>query len=148
MGTHPPPQKEPKPPIFGPRLLWPNGCMDQDATWYGSSPGLRDIVLDGDPASPLLKGHSPQFSANVRCGQTAGWMKTPLGTEVDLGPGHIVLDGVSALRQRGHSSPPLFGPCLLWPLSPISATAELLYSRIQREQFWFFLGLSCKRNLA
>jgi len=27
------------------------------------------------------------------CGQTAGWMKTPLGTEVDLGPGHIVLDG-------------------------------------------------------
>ena len=22
-------------PIFGPRLLWPNGCMDQDATWYG-----------------------------------------------------------------------------------------------------------------
>jgi len=24
-----------EPPIFGPRLLWPNGCMDQDATWYG-----------------------------------------------------------------------------------------------------------------
>jgi len=20
-------------PIFGPSLLWPNGCMDQDATW-------------------------------------------------------------------------------------------------------------------
>ena len=20
-------------PIFGPCLLWPNGCMDQDATW-------------------------------------------------------------------------------------------------------------------
>jgi len=26
----------------------------------------------------------------VYCGQTAGWMKTPLGTEADLGPGHIV----------------------------------------------------------
>jgi len=26
----------------------------------------------------------------------AGWMKTPLGTEVDLGSGHIVLDGVPA----------------------------------------------------
>ena len=24
-----------QPPIFGPRLLWPNGLMDQDATWYG-----------------------------------------------------------------------------------------------------------------
>jgi len=34
--------------------------------------GLRDIVSDGDPAPPPLKGHSPQFSANVRCGQTAG----------------------------------------------------------------------------
>ena len=33
---------------------------------------LRDIVLDGDPAPPPLKGHSPQFSANVRCGQTDG----------------------------------------------------------------------------
>ena len=27
-----------EPPIFGPRLLWPNGCMDQDATWYGDRP--------------------------------------------------------------------------------------------------------------
>jgi len=22
-------------PIFGPRLLWPKGCVDQDATWFG-----------------------------------------------------------------------------------------------------------------
>jgi len=34
---------------------------------------LRDFVLDGDPAPPPLKGYSLQFSANVRCGQTAGW---------------------------------------------------------------------------
>ena len=47
-------------------------------------------------------------------------MKTPLGTEVDIGAGHIVL-------RKGHSTPPsLLGPCLLWPWSPISATAELL----------------------
>jgi len=25
----------------------------------------------------------------------------PLGSEVDLGPGHVVLDGVPALRERG-----------------------------------------------
>ena len=34
-------------------LSWPNGWMDQDATWYtdvGLGPG--DIVLHGDPASP------------------------------------------------------------------------------------------------
>ena len=27
------PQKGTHPPIFGPCLLWPNGQMDQDATW-------------------------------------------------------------------------------------------------------------------
>jgi len=65
------------------------------------------------------------------CGQTAGWMKTPLGTEVDLGAGNIVLDRFPALRERG-TAPPLIGPCLLWlwPWSPISATAELLFDRL------------------
>ena len=48
------------------------------------------------------------------------------GTEVDLVPGHIVLDGVPAPRERGIADPLLFGPCLLWPRSPTSATAELL----------------------
>jgi len=58
----------------------------------GLGPG--HIVLDGDPA-PLPKNGAepPQFSAHFYCGQTAGWVKTPLGTEVDLGPGHFVLDG-------------------------------------------------------
>jgi len=54
-------------------------------------------------------------------------MKTPLGTEVDLGPGHTVLDGVPAPAKGAQQHPPLFGPGLLWPRSPISATAELLY---------------------
>jgi len=26
------------PSIFGPCLLWPNGWMDQDATWYEGRP--------------------------------------------------------------------------------------------------------------
>ena len=54
-------------------------------------------------------------------------MKTPLGMEVglDIGTGQIVLDGFPALRERGAAPPPLVGPCLLWPRSPISATAEL-----------------------
>jgi len=52
-------------------------------------------------------------------------MKTALGTEVDLGAGHIILDGVPTLRERSTAAlPALFSPCLLWPRSPISATAE------------------------
>jgi len=43
-----------------------------------------------------------------------------------MGAGHIVLDGFPALRERGTTSP-LLGPCLLWPRSPILATAELLF---------------------
>jgi len=34
-------------PIFGPCLLWRNGWMDQDATWYGGKPRRRRRVLDG-----------------------------------------------------------------------------------------------------
>jgi len=32
------PQKGAQPPIFGPCMLWSNGWMDQDATWYGGRP--------------------------------------------------------------------------------------------------------------
>jgi len=80
----------------------PNGWMDQDGTEVDLGQG--DIVLDGDPASPPHKGHSPQFSAHVCCGQTAGWIKIPLGMEVGLGPGDFVLDGDPASPlKRGHA---------------------------------------------
>ena len=44
---------------------------------------------------PPQKG-SPQFSTHVYCGQTAKWIKMALGTEVNLDPGDVVLDGVAA----------------------------------------------------
>jgi len=74
--------------------------------------------------------------AHVYCGQTAGWMKTPLGTEVDLGTGHNVLDGDPATSRKWHSSSPLFGRCLLWRRSPISATAELLLAIVLLIKFY------------
>jgi len=59
------------------------------------------------PSSPSSKSRrSPQFSVHIYCGQTAGWMKIPLGTEVDLSPGYIVLDGDPAPpRERGTAAP-------------------------------------------
>ena len=67
--------------------------MDQDATSYGCILGPDDFVLDGNPAPLPKKGaEPPKFSAHVYCGQTVGWIKMALGMEVDLGPGHIVLD--------------------------------------------------------
>jgi len=37
----------------------------------------------------------------------------PVGSEVGLVPGHIVLDGDPAPHGKGHSSPQLFGACLI-----------------------------------
>jgi len=57
----------------------------------------------------------------------AGWVKTPLGTEVDLGPGHIVLDGIPA-PAKGAQQPPSFRPMtIVVTVAHLSYTAELLY---------------------
>jgi len=50
-------------PIFGTRLLWPNGCMDQDATWYGGRPWRTRHCVRYGPSYPQKKGTStpPNF---------------------------------------------------------------------------------------
>jgi len=65
--------------------------------------GPGHIVLHGDTAPPSPKGHSPQFSAHICCGQMAGWIKMPLGRDVGLDPGNIVLDGDPAPQKEGDS---------------------------------------------
>jgi len=64
-------------------------------------------VLDGHQLPFRKRSTTPQFSANVYCGQKAGWIKMSVGTEVGLGPGHIVFDE--------DPFPQFLGPCLLWP---------------------------------
>jgi len=50
------------PPIFGPYLLWPNGWMDQDGTWYGGEPRSRPHCARWGPSSPSPKrGQSPHI---------------------------------------------------------------------------------------
>jgi len=72
--------------------------------------GLSPVhtVLDGDAAPLPKKGSTaaPNFWP-MYCGQTGGWIKMPLGTEVGLrtgdilGPGDIVLDEDPAPPKRG-----------------------------------------------
>jgi len=74
-------------------------------TELGFGPG--DIVLGGDPALAHGKGHSiPHFSAHVCCGQTAGWIRIPLGTEVGLVAGDIVSFGQGSSLRWTHTLRP------------------------------------------
>jgi len=47
-------------------------------------------------------------------GQTVGWIKLPLGIEIGLGSGDIVLDGDPAPPRKGAQQPSTFRPTLLW----------------------------------
>ena len=61
------PQKgaEPPSPIFGPLLLWPNGLMHQNASWYGCWPQPRELCVRWRPSPPFqTKGAEP--SPNLR----------------------------------------------------------------------------------
>ena len=93
------------PLMFGPSLLWSNGCrMHQDATWYGVRPQPRRLCLRDSAFSYSKMGRSTQFSTHVYCGQTAGWIRIPLGTEVSFGLRDIVLDGDRVPPSlKGHS---------------------------------------------
>jgi len=76
--------------------------MDQDETWHAGRPRLWPHCVRWGPSSPPPKGHSPQFSAHICCGQVTGRIKTPLGREVGLGLRNIVLHGDPApLPQKG-----------------------------------------------
>jgi len=58
MGTQFPQQKNGHNPhpIFGPCLLWLNGWMDQDATWYGGKTWPRRRCVKRGPSSPRERG--------------------------------------------------------------------------------------------
>jgi len=100
-------------------------------------------VLDGDHLNPTENGAAaPDFSVHVYCGQTAGWITMPLGTQVSHGPGHIVFDGGPApLTERGTAAPTFRPMSTVAKRSPISAsTAELLLSHLQKDAALWRIG--------
>ena len=70
---------------------------------------LGHVMSDRDPAYP--KGAQPPspFLAHVHYNQTAEWNQLPVGAEVGLGPGDVLLDGdPGPTPKKGHSTLPLF----------------------------------------
>ena len=98
--------------------------MDQDDTHYGGRPPPKRHCVRWGTQLPRKKGTVP----HVYCGRTAGWIKMPLGTTVGLGPGHIVRWGPISPLQKGGTAPNFRPLSIVAKRSPISATAEHLYS--------------------
>jgi len=65
------------------------------------------LCLRWGPSSPQKggTGTAPQFLAHTYCGQTAGWIKMPFGTEVGLSPGDIMLNGNPAPPPKRDTAP-------------------------------------------
>ena len=112
--------------------------MHEDATWYKGRPRPGQQCVRCGPSSPM--GHSPlpHFSAHVCCGQTAGWIQMPHGRKVGLSPCHIALHGGPALPLLQGTAPLLnFRPLsFVAKRSPISATAEHLFSKCAEHVVW------------
>jgi len=59
-------------PVCNVGVPWPNGWMDQDATWYMGRPRPRPDCVRWGPGSPTERGTAaapPSFSV---CGQVCG----------------------------------------------------------------------------
>jgi len=105
VGTQPPQQPL---PTFGPCLLRPNGHPSQQ---------LLSSCTNGRPKRlavyyRTVVCHCVCLSITfMYCGQTAGWIRMPLGTKVGLGLGHTVSDGDPVPTEVG-TVPLTFGACL------------------------------------
>jgi len=92
------------------------GQTDQDAIWYEGRPRFTRHCVKWGPSSPSPKGTHTPFSANVRCGQTAGWTKMPLGIEVASVQATLSSMGTQlAPEKRAHPPRPNF-----WPMSIVA----------------------------
>jgi len=108
--------------------------------------GPGDFMFGGDPAASRKK-HPTQFLGHVYCGQTAEWIKMSLGTEVNVGPGDVVLDGVAAPPKRGTAPPPtVFCSCLLWPNGWMDEDATWYGSRPWLRPHCIRRGPSCPQK--
>jgi len=105
--------------------------MHQDANCYGGRPQPRRLCVRWRPSPLPQKGRGPQFSAHVYCGQTAVWIKMPLGTEVSLGLCNIVFDVDPATPEKRNTDPTQFlahvysGQTAGWMKTPLGTEVDL-----------------------
>ena len=91
---------------------------------------------DSPYATGLLSCLSVCNVGVLYCGQTVGWIRMPLGTEVGLGPGDITLDGNPSFspKKRGTAAPHFSAHVYCGQTVAHAATAELLSQLLQHHR--------------
>jgi len=99
----PSPQKGHSPPlIFSACLFWPNGWMDQDATWYRGRPQPRRHYVRWGPSSPTEGATAvAHFLAHI---YVAKWLLIAATAEL-----------LCCMSRRDVSSPNTIGLLYNWP---------------------------------
>jgi len=115
----PPRKKGTAPTQFCP--LWPNSCMDQDATWYWDKSRLRRRCVRWGCSSPLKGAKHPVFCPcllwpNGWVDQDATWY----GGKPR--PWRLCVRRIASSSVEGAQQPPLF-----WPMSIVATVAHLSY---------------------
>jgi len=85
-------------PVCDIGVLWPNGWIDQDATWYGGR--SRPPSVRWGPSYPKWEGTTSSFWPGPCLLWPNGWIKMPLDMEIGLGPGDIVADADPSPPKR------------------------------------------------
>jgi len=102
---------------------------------------LATVTSNG---SPYATDRYPVCSSVtlVYCGrQTVEWIKMPLGTEVHLGPGHIVLDrDPTPATERGTAAPTFRPMSIVAKRTPNSVTAEFFLSYLSSFRLLYLLS--------
>ena len=116
-GPSSPPQKgaEPPPPIFGPFLLWPNGWMHQDATWYGGRAQPRRLCVRWGPSFPSPTGaQSPNFRPMSFVAKRLDGLRWHLAWRLASAQATLCSMGTKLPpEQRAHPLPPSFWPMFI-----------------------------------
>jgi len=137
MGTQLPSPKKGRAPIFRPFLLWPNGRMHQDTTWYGGRSQPRRLCVRWGPSYPQKKRPHPSSPIFGPCLLWAnGWIDedaTWYGSRPRPRP-HCVRRGPT-IRERGTAAPVFSAHVYCGDGHPSQLLHELLYKSINLSIF-------------
>jgi len=108
-GPHSLPKKGVEPPRPNFRPMFIVARQLDGSRWYlawRQASAQATLCSIGTQLLPEKRAHPPHPFFDPCLLWPNGWMdEDALVTEVDLGPGHIVLDGVPALCERGRAAP-------------------------------------------